>query len=121
MTFSNELDLDGALFAIGYVNPPMPPSSFAAAPYQSLGMLSAGTHTLKLKVDSANQIVESNEVAIKYFNQAFVVTEYFGYLRRDPDALFLTWLAFLDANPGSSRTMVSGFMNSQEYRQRFGP
>ena len=52
--------------------------------------------------------------------QAFVVTEYFGYLRRDPDALFLTWLAFLDANPGSSRTMVSGFMNSQEYRLRFG-
>ena len=67
------------------------------------------------------QIVESSEVATKYFNQAFVVTEYFGYLRRDPDAFYLNWLAFLDANPGSSRTMVSGFMNSQEYRQRFGP
>jgi len=24
-----------------------------------------------------------------YYNQSFVVMEYFGYLRRDPDALYL--------------------------------
>ena len=66
------------------------------------------------------QIVESNEVSTKYFNQAFVVMEYFGYLRRDPDILYLTWIAFLDSG-ASSRTMVSGFVNSPEYRQRFAP
>ncbi len=65
------------------------------------------------------QIVESDEVSTKYFNQAFVVMEYFGYLRRDPDILYLQWIQFLDSG-ASSRTMVSGFVNSLEYRQRFG-
>ena len=67
------------------------------------------------------QIVESTEVSQKYFNQAFVVMEYFGYLRRQPDAFYLDWIQFLDAHPGDYRTMVSGFVNSAEYRQRFGP
>jgi hypothetical protein len=65
------------------------------------------------------QIVESNEVYQKYYNQAFVVMQYFGYLRRDPDALYLNWIAALDQN-GDPRGMVNGFMNSIEYRQRFG-
>ncbi|MDT7540909.1 MAG: hypothetical protein QOE33_813 [Acidobacteriota bacterium] len=55
------------------------------------------------------------------FNRAFVLAEYFGYLRRDPDTSgFNAWLAFLNANPGSFRTMVNGFVNSLEYRLRFG-
>ena len=67
------------------------------------------------------QIAESSEVYQKYYNQAFVVMEYFGYLRRDPDALYLDWITVLDANPADSRHMVNGFVNSAEYRQRFGP
>jgi uncharacterized protein (TIGR03118 family) len=55
------------------------------------------------------------------FNRAFVLTEYFGYLRRDPDAGgFNNWLTFLNANPTNFRTMVNGFVNSLEYRLRFG-
>jgi uncharacterized protein (TIGR03118 family) len=55
------------------------------------------------------------------FNRAFVLAEYFGYLRRDPDtAGFNAWIAFLAANPNDFRTMVNGFVNSVEYRQRFG-
>ncbi len=50
-----------------------------------------------------------------------MVMEYFGYLRRDPDILYLTWIQVLDANPADSRHMVTGFVNSAEYRQRFGP
>ncbi|HKR60055.1 MAG TPA: hypothetical protein VJS64_09970, partial [Pyrinomonadaceae bacterium] len=61
------------------------------------------------------------EVYNKYFNQAFVVMQYFGYLRRDPDALYVDWIAVLDANPNDFRGMVNGFMNSLEYRFRFGP
>jgi len=38
------------------------------------------------------QIAESNEVYQKYYNQAFVVMQYFGYLRRDPDILHLDCL-----------------------------
>jgi len=66
------------------------------------------------------QIAESNEVATKYFNQAYAVMEYFGYLRRQPDAQYLAWIAVLDGG-GSPRTMAIGFVNSLEYRQRFGP
>jgi len=66
------------------------------------------------------QIVESTEVSTKYFNQAFAVMEYFGYLRRDPDALYLDWIQVLDQS-NDPRGMVSGFVNSAEYRQRFGP
>jgi hypothetical protein len=46
--------------------------------------------------------------------------EYFGYLHRDRDALYLNWIPVLDANPADARHMVNGFVNSLEYRQRFG-
>ena len=64
------------------------------------------------------EILESAPVYQKYYNQAFVVMQYFGYLRKDPDALYLDWIRELDAT-GDVRTMVSGFVNSIEYRARF--
>lgn len=63
-------------------------------------------------------IMESPEVYAKYYNQSFVVMQYFGYLRRDPDALYVNWIQVLDQN-GDPRHMINGFMNSLEYRQRF--
>jgi uncharacterized protein (TIGR03118 family) len=55
------------------------------------------------------------------FNRAFVLAEYFGYLRRNPEAAgFNAWLNYLNTHPGDFRTMVNGFVNSLEYRQRFG-
>ena len=68
----------------------------------------------------ASRSAESTEVYNKYYNQAFVVMQYFGYLRRDPDALYLNWIQVLDSS-GDSRGMINGFMNSTEYRIRFGP
>jgi len=66
------------------------------------------------------QIAESPEVYDKYYNEAFVVMQYFGYLRRNPDALYFDWIKVLDANPAGSRHMIEGFVNSIEYRHRFG-
>jgi CSLREA domain-containing protein len=65
-------------------------------------------------------LVESSEVYRKYFNEAFVVMQYFGYLRRDPDIHYLEWIETLNQT-GDYRTMINGFLNSAEYRQRFGP
>jgi hypothetical protein len=65
------------------------------------------------------QIAESPDVYSKYYNEAFVVMQYFGYLRRDPDGLYLVWLDVINANPADSRHMIDGFMNSTEYRSRF--
>jgi len=64
-------------------------------------------------------LVESPELRQKYYNEAFVVMQYFGYLRRDPDILYLKWIETLNQT-GDYRTMINGFLNSTEYRQRFG-
>ena len=45
--------------------------------------------------------------------------QYFGYLRRDPDIAYLDWINSLNQN-SDYRSMIDGFVNSQEYRQRFG-
>ncbi len=67
-------------------------------------------------------IADSDQVYNLEFNQAFVAMQYFGYLRRSPEtAGYNAWLTYLNANPNDFRTMVNGFMNSQEYRMRFGP
>ncbi|HEV8429628.1 MAG TPA: S8 family serine peptidase [Pyrinomonadaceae bacterium] len=68
------------------------------------------------------EIIETNAVANKFFNRAFVSMQYFGYLRRDPDTIgFNNWLATLNADPSNFRHMIFGFLFSTEYRQRFGP
>jgi lysyl endopeptidase len=66
------------------------------------------------------QIVESTEVSTKYNHQAYAVMEYFGYLRRQPDGFYLQWIQVLDS-ANDPRGMVTGFVTSQEYRNRFGP
>jgi uncharacterized protein (TIGR03118 family) len=58
------------------------------------------------------------------FNRAFVLMQYFGYLRRDPDtAGYNFWLNKLNAFGGNfiDAEMVKAFIESLEYRQRFGP
>ncbi|MDQ1525247.1 MAG: hypothetical protein QOE47_3171, partial [Pyrinomonadaceae bacterium] len=75
----------------------------------------------KTRAQVLRDIVESNVVVTKMYNDAFVLMEYFGYLRRDAEpAGFNAWLAYLNAHPTDYRTMVRGFINSVEYRKRFG-
>jgi hypothetical protein len=65
-------------------------------------------------------VVEHPAVEAKEYNAAFVAMQYFGYLRRDPEAGgFNAWLSYLDAHPDDYATMVNGFVNSNEYRLRF--
>jgi hypothetical protein len=66
-------------------------------------------------------IADSDEVFTVEFFRAFVAMQYYGYLRRAPDTPgYNAWLAYLNGNPTDFRTMVNGFMNSIEYRLRFG-
>jgi len=72
--------------------------------------------------DVLRNIVESQAVADRFFNRAFVAMQYFGYLRRDPDTIgFQNWLDTINADPSNTRHMIFGFLFSTEYRQRFGP
>ena len=74
----------------------------------------------KTRADVLRAIVEHPDVDRKEYNGAFVAMQYFGYLRRDPEqAGYDAWLRVI--NRGDSyRVMVDGFVNSTEYRSRFG-
>ena len=72
----------------------------------------------KTRAQVLRTISETTEVYNKYYNEAFVVMQYHGYLRRDPDILYLDWINTMNQT-GDYRTMINGFMNSAEYRNRF--
>jgi glucose/arabinose dehydrogenase len=57
------------------------------------------------------------------YNRAFVLAQYFGYLRRDPDqGGYLFWLDVLNNKvPNNYRSMVCAFITSAEYQDRFSP
>ncbi|HYY58742.1 MAG TPA: DUF4214 domain-containing protein, partial [Pyrinomonadaceae bacterium] len=78
-----------------------------------------GAHLIT-RGQALRELLESPEISQRFFNEAFVVVGYFAYLRREPDAQYLVWLDKLNTT-GDYREMIRGFIESQEYRQRFGP
>ena len=68
------------------------------------------------------QLATNDAFTRAQFNSAFVLMEYFGYLRRDPDpAGFGFWLSKLNEFNGNfaGAEMVRAFLESTEYRSRF--
>ncbi|HEX8145243.1 MAG TPA: SBBP repeat-containing protein, partial [Pyrinomonadaceae bacterium] len=65
-------------------------------------------------------VANSPEVSQKFFNKAFVVVGYFAFLRRNPDINYLHWIDVLNTTR-EYREMIRGFIQSSEYRLRFGP
>jgi hypothetical protein len=64
-------------------------------------------------------VADSDEAREREFDNAFVAMQYYGYLRRKPEpAGYAAWLEVL--RRGDARTMINGFMNSTEYKLRFG-
>ncbi|HEX5709485.1 MAG TPA: DUF4214 domain-containing protein [Pyrinomonadaceae bacterium] len=89
--------------------------------------LHAGTHT---RASVLRRVAEDAEFQAREKNPAFVLMQYFGYLRRNPDdppntdfAGFNFWLQKLNDFGGNfiAAEMVKGFITSGEYRRRFGP
>ncbi|HYE14295.1 MAG TPA: hypothetical protein VD968_07640, partial [Pyrinomonadaceae bacterium] len=75
------------------------------------------------------RVAEDEDFARAEFNRAFVLMQYFGYLRRSPSAPpdtgfggYNFWLGKLEEFGGDWRRaeMVKAFITSIEYRQRFG-
>jgi hypothetical protein len=69
------------------------------------------------------QLVDYPEFVQATYNRAFVLMEYFGYLRRDPESGgYAFWLDVLNNQaPNNYRGMVCAFITSAEYQQRFSP
>jgi hypothetical protein len=66
-------------------------------------------------------IVESDEVGAAEYNKAFVAMQYYGYLKRTPEEDgYQAWLKVINQDSNNVRVMVNGFLNSTEYRLRFG-
>jgi Tol biopolymer transport system component len=82
--------------------------------------LAAGTKT---RAEVLRAVAENAELSRREFNKAFVLMQYFGYLRRDPDdAGFNFWLGKLNDFGGDyvAAEMVKAFISSDEYLKRFG-
>jgi hypothetical protein len=91
----------------------------------------ADTTNVNARAQALRQVAEDADLYHAEFNRAFVLTEYIGYLRRNPnDAPEQTldytgydfWLGKLVQFNGDyvKAEMVKAFISSPEYRQRFG-
>ena len=68
------------------------------------------------------QLAENDRFVRAKTNEVFVMMEYFGYLRRDPDESgYRFWLNKLNQFDGNfeQAEMVKAFINSGEYLMRF--
>jgi subtilisin-like proprotein convertase family protein len=94
--------------------------SFTAAERDALvGGLGTGQMT---RAEALRSIAENGRFVQAKFNETFVMMEYMGYLRRDPDAGgFAFWLNKLNEFNGNfeQAEMVKAFILSGEYRDRF--
>jgi hypothetical protein len=132
-----------AAFTAGYPAG-MSPASFVAKLNQNTGgaLTQAEVDTLVAELSANNttagrasvlrKVAENPEVDRREKNRAFVLMEYFGYLRRNPNdapeanlnyAGWNFWLGKLNEFGGNyvAAEMVKAFLDSSEYRGRFGP
>ena len=86
-------------------------------------------NSTKTRAQVLRAVAEDADLSQAEFNRAFVLMQYFGYLRRDPDAApdsdfvgYNFWLSKLDEFGGNyvAAEMVKAFLDSVEYRNRFG-
>ena len=94
---------------------------------QLVSELSSGA---KNRAQALRAVAEDSDLARIEFNKAFVLIQYFGYLRRNPNDLpdsnfsgYDFWLGKLNQFNGNfvNAEMVKAFLTSGEYKQRFGP
>jgi hypothetical protein len=114
----------GQLFANAGVTPS---DAERAAAVDEFG--SAGTSSdVAARARALRRVAESTALARQEFDQAFVLMQYFGYLRRDPNtgpdhdySGYSFWLGKLDGFNGNfgDAEMVKSFLVSSEYRGRF--
>jgi hypothetical protein len=118
-----------ALYAnAGVASPPSAERSAAINEFGGAGNTAdAGARGRALR-----RVAENSTLGQQELNRAFVLMQYFGYLRRnpnDPPELGLNfdgynfWLGKLNQFNGNfvDAEMVKAFITSGEYRQRFGP
>jgi hypothetical protein len=82
----------------------------------------AGSNMNESRAFAVRDAIDNGAFSSAEYNPSFVLMQYFGYLRRDPDqGGYLFWLDVLNNRvPGNFRGMVCAFITSPEYQLRFG-
>jgi len=150
--WQQQLENNKESFALGFVRrqrfltafpPSMTPAQFVDRLNQNTGgvlppserdqlvaQLSASADVTVGRAAALRAVAENAQLRQAEFNRAFVLMQYYGYLRRNPDDPQDTdfrgwkfWLDKLNQFNGNfvSAEMVKAFISSTEYRGRFGP
>jgi len=115
-----------------YANAAVTPSSAERASVIAEFGSATNTADSAARARALRRVVDNSTFVQQEFNRAFVLIEYFGYLRRDPNDSpepglnfdgYNFWLTKLNQFNGNfiNADMVKAFLVSGEYRQRFGP
>jgi hypothetical protein len=83
-----------------------------------------GAVLYRLADDNATNPINNRAFIDAEYNRAFVLTQYFGYLRRDPDLGGINfWFGLVNRfplrSPPGQNAMVCAFITSAEYQLRF--
>jgi len=82
----------------------------------------AGVDQVDSRARTVRKLIEYDEFESAEYNSAFVLAQYFNYLRREPeDGGYQFWLNVLNnREPNNYLSMVCAFITSREYQERFG-
>ncbi len=130
-TYSNSLtpaQFVDALFTNAGVTPS---ASERTAAINEFGSATNSANTAA-RARALRRVAENSTLSAQEFNRAFVLMQYYGYLRRNPFdppeqtldfSGYNFWLGKLNEFNGNfvNAEMVKAFIVSGEYRQRFGP
>ncbi len=108
-----------------------PPAAERGAAINEFGG-GANTADAAARARALRRVAENSTLGQQELNRAFVLMQYFGYLRRNPNDApepglnfdgYNFWLNKLNQFNGNfvDAEMVKAFITSGEYRQRFGP
>ena len=113
-----------------YVNRLFESAEVVPTAEQRSALIAGLTSGAETRASVLRKVAESEAMYRQEYNRAFVLMQYFGYLRRNPDdapeptrdfAGYNFWLGKLNNHGGDfvSAEMVRSFLISGEYRQRF--
>ncbi|HEV7397725.1 MAG TPA: DUF4214 domain-containing protein, partial [Pyrinomonadaceae bacterium] len=88
-----------------------------------LAAYNSGADQNQSRSTALQAIAEASAYQHAVYNSSFVATQYFGYLRRSPDANgYRFWVEVLNTRDQNNyRGMVCSFLTSAEYQHRFSP
>jgi len=118
------LSMDGPTFVDALISTASVASGVADLSTRRADLLArynAGGNQTDSRVRVVRGLIDDSAFSAALYNPAFVLMQYFGYLRRPPDQNgYNFWLDHLNnRNPNNYRAMVCAFITSHEYQRRF--